>query len=245
MLEEPTRHQLPHPARDSGSPSSLSRVAAANTKPIHSVQDVVDTDTVRRAGLEHRWPPVVGAVLVEPKHCLDLGNSAVGTLVVRLVHDEQIGDLHDARLERLHTVSGPRHRHHDRHVGGTRDLDLRLADTDRLDDDHVEPAGVQDHRRVTGGARHTAQLAPRRHTPHKYTGVAGMRLHPHPVAEQRATAERAGRIHRQHTHGATTRTQHGDDPVDQGTLPDTRWAGHPYQIRLAASVVNPPDDRSR
>ena len=153
MLQEAVRHQLPDPAADTRLPSPPSHVAAASTKPVHGVQDVVDADAIRRAGLEHRWPPVVGTVLVEPQHGLDLGDRAVGTVVVRLVHDEQVGDLHDARLQRLHTVAGPGHGDDDRHVGRARDLDLGLPDTDRFDDDHIEPAGVQNHRRVSGRTR--------------------------------------------------------------------------------------------
>ena len=65
-------------------------------------------------------------------------SSAPGT--VGLVHDEHVGDLHEARLVRLHRVAPTRVHDHDRRVGVARDLDLHLPDADRLDDDPGLPA---------------------------------------------------------------------------------------------------------
>ena len=72
----------------------------------------------------------------------------IGALAVRLVHHEDVGNLHDAGLERLHLVAGPGHEHDDGDVRGADDVHFVLADADRLDDDDVLAGSVEDERDV-------------------------------------------------------------------------------------------------
>ena len=118
----------------------------------------------------------------------DRRRRAVGAFAIGLVDDEDVGDLHDAGLERLHVVAGARHQRDDRDVGGADDVDFVLADADGLDDDDVLAGGVEDERRVAGRARQAAQVAARRHAADEHARVAGVRLHAHAVAEDRAAA---------------------------------------------------------
>ena len=94
---------------------------------------VVDTFAGLGDRGEHRRRPVgpLGAVtdqLLEVSH--DLGRSRQ----VRLVDHEDVGDLEDACLDDLDGVPGRRCGDHDRGVGGLHDLELGLADADRLDE---------------------------------------------------------------------------------------------------------------
>ena len=72
-----------------------------------------------------------------------------------------VGDLEDAGLDRLDVVAEPGRGHDDRGVRGARDLDLVLADADRLDDDDVEARDVEDVDRVERAARAMPPSAPR------------------------------------------------------------------------------------
>src|SRR5436305_1942932 len=57
--------------------------------------------TGRRLGL-HDWrPPVVGRVGLQRQHCGDRLHEAIGAVAIHLVDDEDVGDLHDAGLQRL------------------------------------------------------------------------------------------------------------------------------------------------
>ena len=121
-------------------------------------------------------------------------HQAVGALAVGLVDDEDVGDLHDAGLDRLHVVAGAGHEHDDRDVRRADDVHFVLADADGLDDDDVLARGVEDQRRVARRARQAAEMAARRHAADEHAGIAGVRAHADAVAEDGAAGERAGRI---------------------------------------------------
>ena len=63
------------------------------------------------------------------------------------------------------------------------------------------PGGVEDERGVARRAGQAAEVAARRHAADEDAGVAGVRLHPHAIAEDRAAGERAGRIDRDDADG--------------------------------------------
>ena len=90
---------------------------------------------------------------VQRQHRLDRRDHPIGAFVVRLVDHEDVGDLHDAGLERLHLVAGARHQRHDRDVGGAHDVHLVLADADGLDQHDVLAGGVEHRARRRSVAR--------------------------------------------------------------------------------------------
>ena len=115
--------------------------------------------TVRRIGS----PPLVLSGRLQRQIRLDGRDQPVGAFAVRLVHDEDVGDFHDAGLERLHVVAGAGHERDDRDVGRADDVDLVLTDAHRLDDDDVLAGRVEHERGVAGRARQAAQMPARRH----------------------------------------------------------------------------------
>jgi hypothetical protein len=118
VLQEPVRYQVPYPCIDSGSSPLLYLNVAASTKSIHRVLHSVDTHTLKSSRLEHRRPPVIGVIRVQPEHCLNLSHGSVGPFVIRFVHKKQIGNFHHAGLQRLNPIARARHRYHHGHVGG-------------------------------------------------------------------------------------------------------------------------------
>ena len=95
------------------------------------------------------------------EHPLEIAHGAVRALAVRLVHREHVRDLEHAGLDRLHVVAEPGHRDDDDRVREVRDLDLVLADADRLDEDDVLPHRVEHLHDVRGRAREAAEVAAR------------------------------------------------------------------------------------
>ncbi len=81
----------------------------------------------------------------------------------------------------------------DGRVGHVRDVELRLSDPDRFDDDPVEPCAVEDVAHFAGRGGQPAQGAARGHRPDVDARVERHALHPDPVAEERAAAEWRGR----------------------------------------------------
>jgi hypothetical protein len=78
--------------------------------------------------------------------------------VVGLVDHDDVGDLHDPGLQRLDGVAGARHEDEDDRVGVVDDVDLGLADPDRLQEDVLLARGVHEQR---GLERRLAEAAER------------------------------------------------------------------------------------
>ncbi len=131
---------------------------------------------------------------------------------------------------------------HDRDVRRADDLDFVLANAHGLDEDDVLPRGVEGKRNVARGARQSAKVAARRHAADEDAGIAGMRLHPHAIAKDRAAGERARRV----DGDDADRTARGADGRRQ--LVDERalaGAGRPRdadQERAAGAGKDPADE---
>ena len=117
---------------------------------------------------------------------------------VGLVHDEHVGDLEQPGLRGLHRVAPTGVHDDDRRVGVARDLDLDLADADRLDDDPRLADRVEHAHRLRRRDREPAEVTARRHRADEHAGVGRVLLHADAVTEDRAAAERAARVDREH-----------------------------------------------
>ena len=111
-----------------------------------------------RLGLQDRDLPV--GHRPERQHPADLAHHRVRQRMVRLVHDDHVGNLHHARLQRLDGVAGSRHQHEHDGVGVVDDVDLGLADADRLDQHVVLAGGVHQQHGLQRRLRQ-ARRAPR------------------------------------------------------------------------------------
>jgi hypothetical protein len=158
--------------------------------------------------------------------------------VIGLVHDDHIGDLHHARLQRLDRVARARHQTENDRVGVVDDVDLGLADADRLDEDVVEPGCVHQQDRLEGRLGEASERAPVRHRADEHTLVEEVLREPDPVAEQRSRGERARGIDRQDRHAAPARACVAHERADQRALSDPRRAGEPDDARLAGARVD-------
>ena len=118
------------------------------------------------------------------------GHGPVRIGPVGLGDDVDIRDLEDARLDRLDVVAQAGRGHDDRRVRRARDVDLVLADADRLDDDDLVARGIEDVDGIERAAREPAQRAARGHASHEHARVAADFAHPDAVAENRAARER-------------------------------------------------------
>ena len=102
---------------------------------------------------------------------------------------------------------------------------FRLAGADRLDDDAVEAAGVE---RVDGGARRprqAAELAARRERADEDVRMRRVRAHADAVAEDRAAADRARRVDRDHGDRVALGEPGAEQRVDQRRLAAAGNAG--------------------
>ena len=245
MIHEARRDQLAQPVLAPRPPPGRLRARGMLPEAPDRLDDLRHALAARRDRLQNRRPPVRLAVRLQRQVGLDRRRQPVGALPIRLVHDEDVGDFHDAGLERLHVVAGAGHERDDRHVGRADDVDLVLADADRFDDDDVLAGGVEDERRVAGRAREAAQMPARRHAADEHAFVGRVRLHAQPIAEHGAAAERARGIDgddadRQRD-GARPVSDFGDQPIDERALARAGRAGDADEIRAAGVAENRAD----
>src|SRR5439155_20770640 len=97
-----------------------------------------------------------------------------------------VRDLEHARFDRLEVIAEARHRHEDDGVDNADDLDLLLADADRLDDDDAVADRVEHVHDASGGAREAARVTAARHAADEEALVEESLAHADAVAQQRA-----------------------------------------------------------
>ncbi len=153
--------------------------------------------------------------------------------------DVNVRDLEDAGLDGLDIVAQAWRRDDDRGVGGARDLDLVLADADRLDDDDVETGRVEDVDRVQRATGESAERAVGGHAAHEDAGVTGDVAHADAVAQDRAAGERGRRVDGDDADAAPGAADLRGELRHQRRLAAARHAGDPDDVR-AAGV---PEDR--
>ena len=168
------------------------------------------------------------------EHPLEVADRAGRAVVVGLVHHENVGDLQDPGLGRLNAVAHPGRQHDQHGVGQPHHRDLVLADADGFDQHIVKSDGGEQVRGGRGRRGQSAELPPTGHRADVDAGVGGVLAHPDPVAEQRAAAERAGRIDGQHGHPPARRAIPADQRGGEGRFPDPGWTGEAHDARRAA-----------
>src|SRR5688572_26102078 len=112
------------------------------------------------------------------QHDLELLTQTIRTRTIGLVDHEDVGNLHQPCLERLDRVAGLRDEDDDACIGRACDIELALADADRLDEDSIDTKGVEDVRHLAGCGREASERSASCHRPDEYPRVECDRLHP-------------------------------------------------------------------
>ena len=202
--------------------------------------DPVQALTAGADGADHRGLPAL-AGLGQMHQLAQLLVHPLGAGKVRLVDDEDVGDLQDPGLDDLDAVAGRRGGDHHGGVGREHHLELGLSDTDRLDQAPVAAAGVDQPDRLPARAGQPAEMPSRRHAADEHAAVEGVPLHPYPVAEDGAPAERAARIHGDDPHSLAPPPPPLDEPVGDGALPRPGRPGHPDDVSVPDPLPHRPD----
>ena len=107
--------------------------------------DPVDPLTEQRRHPLHAHFPTLGARPQQVQRARVVGRAPLrrrGQVAVGLVHHDDVGQLDDPALHALQIVARAGREQQHEHVDHARDRDLRLADTDRLDEHDVETRGL-------------------------------------------------------------------------------------------------------
>ena len=159
-------------------------------------------------------------------HHLDLLDEQVRPGTIRLVHAEHVGHLHEPGLHRLHSISGLRNQHDHRRIRGAGDLELGLADAQRLEDHAIEPEGIHQVSRLTRGRGEAAERAPARHGADEDVLLQRQLDHADPIAQKRSARIRARGIDGDDRHPASAVAHQSGKLRRQGRLPRPGRAGN-------------------
>ena len=184
--------------------------------------ELVDALALGRLGLDDRDLPV--ALRRERQDAADLAHHRLGHRVVGLVDDDDVGDLHDPRLERLDRVAAAWHEHEDDRIGVVDDVDLRLAHADGLEQDVLAAGGVHEQRGLQRRLAEPAERAAVGHRADEDAGIEEVLGEADAVAEQRAVRERRRRVDREDRDGAVRGAPVLDDRADERRLAGARRA---------------------
>ena len=154
----------------------------------------VDAAIVEGFGEKDGWTPV-GVGLDQAQDCFEVGGQGFGALPVRLVHNEDVGDLQKARLEHLHGIAALWDQDDNDGVGRLHYGKLSLAHARGLDEDGAQPGGVECSRRAPDDTRQAAGCPSCGQAAEKDAAVKGVGLHADPVAKDGAARVRAGGVH--------------------------------------------------
>ena len=139
---------------------------------------------------QHGHVPVLAVPAQHPDRAGQLPRGLAGVAAagaVGLVHGDDVGDLEDAALDALQLVAGAGEGQEQERVDHLGDGDLRLPDTDGLDQDDVVAGRLDDDHRLPGRLRDPAEGPRRRRGPDERVRVDRQPGHPGLVAEDRAT----------------------------------------------------------
>ena len=185
-----------------------------------------------RGGPHDRWHPRCPA-LAEPEHLREVARRLVRSRTVRLVHDDDVRDLEDARLDRLDVVAEPRDRHETDGIGHADDVHLLLPDADGLHEHHADAERVEHVHHAHGRAREAAGVAAARHAADEKPLVEEAIPHADAVAEDRPARERARGIDGDDRDACARLAVRAGEPVHEGALAASRRAGDPDHLRAA------------
>ena len=148
-----------------------------------------------------------------------------------------IGDLQNASLDRLDFVTEPGRRDDDDAVRRLNDIDFVLSDAHRLDDNHVEPGGIQHVDNVEGRPSEPAERAAGGHAADEHPRVARQFQHADTVAEDGATRKRARGIDGDDADSAAAFAKLLGQRANHRRLAAAGHAGQPDHMRAAGMAV--------
>ena len=210
------------------------RLARRRPMRVDGIGQCRDAVTGRRGRQHHRRRLALDAAAGRREHRAELARGAIGSGPVGLVDDDEVRDLEQPGLDRLHLVPHLGHLDDDRGLGEARDLDLRLPGTDRLDEDGVVAGGVERRRGDPGRCGEPAELSARGHRAHEDVGVRGVVHHPDPVTEDRAAGVRRRRVDGQDADPASALPPLPDQRADERRLAAARRPGDADDVRPLA-----------
>ena len=184
--------------------------------------DPVDALTEQRRDPFDPHLPTLGARPQEVQRVRVVGCGALGgggQIAVGLVHHHEVGELDDPPLHALQLVAGARPEQQHEQVDHARDRDLRLADTDRLDQHDVEARGLAQQQRLARAPRDATERSARRRRADERLGAPRQLLHAGLVAEDRAAAAGARRIDREHRDAMSGVDEVQAERLDERRLP--------------------------
>ena len=165
--------------------------------------------------------------------------------MVGFIDDKNVGDFENSSLEHLHRVAASRLQRDDRRIREFGDLNLRLSNTDGLDDDHVFAERVHENRRFGRCAGDATEMSATCHRANEDVGIGEVFGETNAIAQESAVRKGRARIDRYHADRAPEFARVRDERRTERRLSDSRRSGKPNRQRTSGSIVHRPDEIRR
>src|SRR4030042_1252697 len=198
----------------------------------------LDADIIDSFSGHHRHLPP-GYTGTKPDHNLQLSHQITSPRAVSLIYHKDVGNLKQACLHRLNSITGLRNQDHHHSIYILHYIQLSLSHPHRLHQNKVLPEGTHQLNYTASSPRQTTMTTTRRHTSNENPLIKIMLLHPYPIPKNSTTCKRAGRVSGNYTHRKATLPQHRWQPVHHGALTCSWRSGYAYAISLAQMRIDP------
>jgi hypothetical protein len=149
------------------------------------------------------------------------------------VDNEDISDLHDSGLDRLHCIPHPGNHHNNNRMGMVDDIHFLLAGSHGLNDDDILTHGIENMNGISNGIRQSSKSAACGKTPHKNARILGVTLHSDAIAQNCAACKGACRINSKNAHRPIICTQYRNQCIGEGAFSGSRGSGDSDNMRSA------------
>jgi hypothetical protein len=163
--------------------------------------------------------------LQRPRVIRDSAHRGGFQVAVGLVHQDQVGHLHDPAFHPLQLVAPRRGKEEDEEVAQFRDDGFALPDAHRLDQDQIEARGLAQRHRFAGAAGDAAKLGLAGRGANEGAGVTRQTLHPGLVAQDRPAGAGGGGVDGKDGDLQPLPRQHQAEGLDEGGFADAGGAG--------------------
>ena len=192
----------------------------------------MDADVLQRDGRVDGGRP--GAV-IEVHAELEFAPEEVGAGAVGLVDAEDVRNFEEAGLHGLDGVPALGGEHHEHGVGDLQHRELTLPHADRLHEDAVVAAGVEEVDDVARRAGEPPEVPAGREGAQVDAGVLRVAVHAHAVAEDGPARPGRRRVDGHHRDPLPARAGGRDEAIGEGALPGARRPGDADDVGGAAT----------
>ncbi len=186
--------------------------------------DFIDTFAAKCRYQQNRRQPC-GALGAHFQHGFQLRLNLRRAVSVGFVHHKNIGDFQNPRLESLNRITRLGRQQNNRRVSDFHNVELRLPDSDRLDQNSIHAERIKKFGHFACRAGNAAPITATSQTADKNAVIGRMILHPNAITQNSSAGKRTRRINGNDADFFIPTSVSGRESIHEGGFARSRRAG--------------------